>query len=63
MRNNNPSYNEEYTAQFDYQNPLSKTQILEMGVKNILRRVNSRLHHFLATGANGEVAAPARARA
>ena len=39
--NDNPSYNEEYTVQLDYQNPISKTQILEMGAKNILRRVNS----------------------
>ncbi|MDQ2793381.1 MAG: TonB-dependent receptor, partial [Bacteroidota bacterium] len=52
--NNNPSYNEEYTVQLDYQNPISKTQILEMGAKNILRRVNSD-YATTAFGANGEV--------
>ncbi|OGX82715.1 TonB-dependent receptor domain-containing protein, partial [Hymenobacter glacialis] len=57
IENNNPSYNEEYTAQFDYQNPLSKTQILEMGVKNILRRVNSD-YSTTSFGANGEVISP-----
>ncbi|MCC3154422.1 TonB-dependent receptor [Hymenobacter sp. BT770] len=41
IMNDNPSYNAEYTIQLDYQNPISKTQILEMGVKDILRRVNS----------------------
>ncbi|WP_460557002.1 TonB-dependent receptor domain-containing protein, partial [Hymenobacter daeguensis] len=52
--NDNPSYNEEYTVQLDYQNPISKTQILEMGAKNILRRVNS---DYTTTnyGAGGEV--------
>lgn len=41
LRNDNPSDNTEYTAQLDYQNPIGKNQILEMGVKDILRRVNS----------------------
>ena len=52
--NDNPSYNEEYTVQLDYQNPISKTQILEVGAKNILRRVNS---DYATTryGAGGEV--------
>jgi outer membrane receptor protein involved in Fe transport len=52
--NDNPSYNEEYTVQLDYQNPISKTQILEMGAKNILRRVNSD-YSTTSFGANGEV--------
>ena len=52
--NDNPSYNEEYTVQLDYQNPISKTQILEMGAKNILRRVNSD-YATTSFGANGEV--------
>ena len=54
IENNNPSYNEEYTVQFDYQNPISKTQILEVGAKNILRRVNSD-YTTTSYGANGEV--------
>jgi outer membrane receptor protein involved in Fe transport len=52
--NDNPSYNEEYTVQLDYQNPISKTQILEMGAKNILRRVNSD-YTTTSYGPNGEV--------
>jgi outer membrane receptor for ferrienterochelin and colicin len=52
--NDNPSYNEEYTIQLDYQNPISKTQILEAGAKNILRRVNSD-YSTTSYGANGEV--------
>ncbi|MDO7847822.1 TonB-dependent receptor [Hymenobacter sp. M29] len=54
IENENPSYNEEYTIQFDYQNPVSKTQILEMGAKNILRRVNSD-YSTTSYGAGGEV--------
>jgi outer membrane receptor protein involved in Fe transport len=52
--NDNPSYNEEYTVQLDYQNPISKTQMLEVGAKNILRQVNS---DYATTyyGASGEV--------
>ncbi len=52
--NDNPSYNEEYTVQLDYQNPISKTQILEMGAKNILRRVNSD-YTTTSYGVGGEV--------
>ena len=51
--NDNPSYNEEYTVQLDYQNPISKTQILEVGAKNILRRVNSD-YSTASYGASGE---------
>ena len=53
LRNDNPSDNTEYTAQFDYQNPISKNQILEMGVKDILRRVNSD-YTTLTAGATGD---------
>ncbi|MET4076840.1 TonB-dependent receptor [Hymenobacter sp. UYCo722] len=52
--NDNPSYNEEYTVQLDYQNPISKTQILEVGAKNILRLVNSD-YATVSYGTNGEV--------
>ena len=55
--NDNPSYNEEYTVQLDYQNPISKTQILELGVKDILRRVNSD-YSTVSYGPNGEVIPP-----
>ena len=57
IENNNPSYNEEYTVQFDYQNPIGKTQILELGAKDILRRVNSD-YRTVSFGTNGEVLPP-----
>jgi len=39
--NDNPSANQEITAQLDYQTPLSASQLLEVGVKDIQRRVRS----------------------
>ncbi|RYY17557.1 MAG: TonB-dependent receptor, partial [Cytophagaceae bacterium] len=44
--NNNDSYNEEYTAQVDYQSPTVKNQLLELGAKDIVRRVNSDYSYF-----------------
>ncbi|WP_262922250.1 outer membrane beta-barrel family protein [Hymenobacter sp. 5414T-23] len=41
LRNENDSYNQEITIQADYQTPLSKTQMLEFGGKDIIRQVNS----------------------
>ncbi|GAB3292209.1 outer membrane beta-barrel family protein [Hymenobacter tenuis] len=41
LQNQNESYNQEVTIQADYQTPLSKTQLLEFGVKDIMRQVNS----------------------
>ena len=54
LRNENPSANQEFTVQADYQTPLAKNQILEFGVKDILRRVNSNYSYYQATGPNGE---------
>jgi len=51
-RNDNDSYNQELTAQFDYQSPTAKNQLLELGVKDIYRRVNSEYAYFLTTGNN-----------
>jgi outer membrane receptor protein involved in Fe transport len=51
-RNDNDSYNQEMTAQFDYQSPTFKNQLLELGVKDIYRRVNSEYAYFLTTGNN-----------
>ncbi|SNR31768.1 TonB-dependent receptor domain-containing protein [Hymenobacter mucosus] len=51
IRNQNDSYNQEITLQADYQTPLSKTQLLEFGAKDIMRRVNSDYTTLL----NGEV--------
>ena len=49
LGNNNNSYNQELTAQLDYQTPLAKNQLLEVGVKDIKRTVNSEYSYF-ATG-------------
>ncbi|MCE2893493.1 MAG: TonB-dependent receptor family protein [Flammeovirgaceae bacterium] len=40
-KNDNKSKNEEMTIQLDYQTPVGKGSILEMGAKQIIRRVNS----------------------
>ncbi len=53
LRNENPSANEEFTVQADYQSPIAKTQILEFGAKDIVRRVNSDYSYFENTGAGG----------
>jgi outer membrane receptor protein involved in Fe transport len=51
-RNDNDSYNQEMTAQFDYQSPTAKNQLLELGFKDIYRKVNSEYAYFLTTGNN-----------
>ncbi|MBF9223689.1 TonB-dependent receptor domain-containing protein [Hymenobacter ruricola] len=53
LRNDNPSANEEFTVQADYQSPIGKTQVLEFGAKDILRRVNSDYSYLEAQGENG----------
>jgi outer membrane receptor protein involved in Fe transport len=54
LRNENPSANEEFTVQADYQSPMGKNQLLEFGAKDILRRVNSDFALFTAPGAEGD---------
>lgn len=54
LKNNNDSYNQEVTVQADYQTPLSKTQLVEIGAKGIFRTVNSDYKYFSAQGATGE---------
>lgn len=51
-KNLNPSYNQEATLQIDYQNPIAKNQMLELGAKNILRKVYSDFESFF-TDENG----------
>jgi hypothetical protein len=53
-KNNNDSYNREVTFQADYQTPVFKTNIFEIGGKNIARQVNSKYQLYNATGADGE---------
>jgi outer membrane receptor protein involved in Fe transport len=51
-RNDNDSYNQEMTAQIDYQSPTAKNQLLELGFKDIYRKVNSQYAYLLTTGNN-----------
>lgn len=53
LKNQNHGYNQESTLQIDYQQPLSKTQLLEVGAKNIYRQVYSKYEYFSAIGADG----------
>jgi outer membrane receptor protein involved in Fe transport len=54
VRNENKSYNQEVTAQVDFQNPIGKSQLTEVGVKNISRLVSSEYQYFAAKGADGQ---------
>ncbi len=53
LKNQNKSYNQEITFQADYQSPVGKNQMVEMGVKNIMRKVSSDYQYLFATGADG----------
>jgi len=53
IKNENDSYNQEITIQLDYQTPLGKNQMLELGGKNIMRAVVSDFQSFTAVGADG----------
>jgi len=44
--NDNPSANQEVTAQLDYQTPTGPGQLLEVGVKDIQRRVRSDYRYY-----------------
>ena len=46
LGNNNNSYNQEITGQLDYQTPTVKNQLLEAGVKDIVRKVSSDYNYF-----------------
>ncbi len=48
QRNDNPSTNQESTLQVDYQTPIKKNQLLEIGGKGIFRQVDSRYQYFRA---------------
>ncbi|MBY0425556.1 MAG: outer membrane beta-barrel protein, partial [Cytophagales bacterium] len=54
LKNINIGYNQESTIQVDYQTPISTNQLLEVGVKNILRNVSSDYKFYTARGANSE---------
>ncbi|NML65950.1 TonB-dependent receptor [Hymenobacter sp. RP-2-7] len=46
LGNNNDSYNQEITGQLDYATPTVKNQLLEVGVKDIVRKVSSTYNYF-----------------
>lgn len=50
VKNTNKGLNVEITAQVDYQTPISDNQMLEIGAKNIMRKVNSNYNYFYAIG-------------
>ncbi|HEX9957949.1 MAG TPA: TonB-dependent receptor [Fibrella sp.] len=52
-RNDNTSRNQESTFQVDYQTPIQKNQLLELGGKGIIRQVNSDFAYLVASGDNG----------
>lgn len=56
LRNDNPSRNEEFTAQLDFVTPMGADgqQILEYGAKNILRKAYSDFAYFRAEGVDGD---------
>lgn len=53
IKNENESFNQEVTVQADYQTPIGKTQMLELGGKNIMREVSSDYATLESAGADG----------
>lgn len=53
IKNENKSLNEEITVQLDYVTPISTNQLVEIGGKEILRKVSSEYQYFTAEGADG----------
>ncbi|WP_243900099.1 TonB-dependent receptor domain-containing protein [Hymenobacter defluvii] len=50
LKNLNENYNEELTVQADYQTPIGDKQLVEFGVKDIMRKVNSDYTYLRAEG-------------
>ncbi len=53
LRNDNNSYNQESTVQFDYQTPIRTNQQIEFGGKGIFRQVESKYRYLGAVGESG----------
>ena len=49
-KNLNPSFNQETTFQADYQTPIGKNQLVEVGGKTILRQAESDYTYLIARG-------------
>jgi len=54
FKNENQGLNEEFTIQADYQTPIGTNQMLEVGAKNIRRKVLSDFAYFTAAGSDGD---------
>lgn len=54
LKNVNESTNQEITVQADFQTPIGKMQLLELGGKGIFREVTSDFSYFEAAGDDGE---------
>ncbi|WP_089319419.1 outer membrane beta-barrel family protein [Pontibacter ummariensis] len=50
LKNINESFNQESTVQLDYTNPIANNQLVELGVKQIMREVTSEYDTFTAEG-------------
>lgn len=53
LKNVNTGINEEATLQVDYQTPISDKQLIETGVKRIMRTVSSNYQYYSALGYDG----------
>ncbi len=53
QKNENESFNQEITVQIDYQTPIGNKQMIETGVKQIIRNVESDFQFLLGQGAEG----------
>ena len=53
-KNENEGHTWEVTLQADYQEPIKKNQMIEFGVKDIVRKVTSDYRYLQSQGANGE---------
>ncbi|MEY2793264.1 MAG: hypothetical protein RJA76_1256 [Bacteroidota bacterium] len=54
IKNENSSFNEEITFQMDYQTPITKMQLFEIGIKGIGRNVTSDYKSFRNASGNNE---------
>ncbi|MGA0560725.1 TonB-dependent receptor domain-containing protein [Larkinella sp. VNQ87] len=52
QKNENPSYNQESTIQVDYQTPITRNQLFEIGGKGIFRKINSDFTFYTTNGDN-----------
>jgi hypothetical protein len=50
LKNLNDSYNQEVTVQADYQTPIARNQMLEVGGKGIMRKVTSDFQYLADSG-------------